>query len=185
MREWSIITSNHPRNPQQTIHSLRLAPARFCWTIFTQKYLVLMIHRVTHFEPGTTSAQWTWGISATRPGWISKKKPNLGSLGLTINWWLWFWYDNTWLWLWIWHIRIMIWLLSLSWYNWWYNWWLEYKSGWESSQLDNQKSQLAQLSTRIASSTVGAHHCWTFLGHLGLRENLEKWQLWMMKNTHS
>jgi hypothetical protein len=36
------------------------------------------------------------------------------------------------------------------------------------------KSQLAQLSTRIASSTVGAHHCWTFLGHLGLRENLEK-----------
>ena len=51
---------------------------------------------------------------------------------------------------------------------------LGYKSGWESSQLDKQKSPVAQLSTRIASSTVGAHHCWTFLGHLGLRENLEK-----------
>lgn len=67
----------------------------------------------------------------------------------------------------------MIWLLSLSWYNWWLCI-IGYKSGWESSQLDKQKSPVAQLSTRIASSTVGAHHCWTFLGHLGLRENLEK-----------
>jgi hypothetical protein len=29
MREWSIIPSNHPSNPQQPIHSLRLAPVSF------------------------------------------------------------------------------------------------------------------------------------------------------------
>ena len=39
-REWSIITSNnHPSNPQQPIHSLRLAPVRFVQT--KHKWLVV------------------------------------------------------------------------------------------------------------------------------------------------
>ena len=178
MREWSIITSNHRSNPQQPIHSLRLAPVRFCWTIFTPKYLVLMIHRVTHFEPGTTSAQWTWGISATRPGWISEK-PNLGSLGLTINWWLW--YDNAWfwLWLWLWHIRIMIWLLSLSWYN----WWLGYKSGWESSQNPNWPNCRQGLPLQRLVPII-AGHFWDIWVCVKIWKNVIKCQLWMMKNTH-